>query len=78
MLISTTGSDSVKAHNQSPKGVVSMSLHYGASKLIDNAVTALWDAGYVISVAAGNKDADSCHYSPQRVVNVSWSAYFVR
>ncbi|XP_071797916.1 aqualysin-1-like [Asterias amurensis] len=65
------GSDSVKAHNQSPKGVVSMSLHYGASKLIDNAVTALWDAGYVISVAAGNKDADSCHYSPQRVVNTN-------
>ncbi|XP_033638211.1 aqualysin-1-like [Asterias rubens] len=64
-----TGCDSVKAHNQSPKGVVSVSLRFPASKSIDNAVTALWNAGYVVSVAAGNDDTDACTYSPSRAAS---------
>ncbi|XP_071802739.1 aqualysin-1-like [Asterias amurensis] len=63
------GCDSVKAHNQSPKGVVSVSLRFPASKSVDSAVTALWNAGYVVSVAAGNDDTDSCNSSPSRSAN---------
>ena len=53
-----------------------MSLRFPASKSIDNAVTALWNAGYVVSVAAGNDDTDSCNSSPSRSANVSLSVQF--
>ncbi|XP_041453132.1 aqualysin-1-like [Lytechinus variegatus] len=45
-------------------GVVSMSLGGGASDAVDEAVTNLKNAGYVVSVAAGNDNANACNYSP--------------
>ncbi|XP_072047813.1 aqualysin-1-like [Amphiura filiformis] len=46
--------------------VVSMSLGGGASNAQDLAVRNLYYAGFVVSVAAGNDNANACYYSPAR------------
>jgi len=46
--------------------VASMSLGGGASSAMDQAVTAMHNAGVVVSVAAGNSNANACNYSPAR------------
>jgi len=46
--------------------VVSMSLGGGGSATVDSAVRRLYRDGFVVSVAAGNSDDDSCNYSPAR------------
>jgi subtilisin family serine protease len=56
-------------HPAGVPGVVNMSLGGGASASLDAAVNALIDAGFVISVAAGNSNADACSASPARVPN---------
>ncbi|XP_063969992.1 aqualysin-1-like [Lytechinus pictus] len=57
------GMDWVVTHGNQP-GVVSMSLGGGASTAVDNGVTSLYNAGFTVSVAAGNDDANACNYSP--------------
>ena len=54
-----TGMDWVVSNGQLP-GVVSMSLGGGASSTTDNAVKRLYDAGFTVSVAAGNSDDNAC------------------
>lgn len=44
--------------------VVNMSLGGGFSSMVNNAVTALKEAGVVVVVAAGNEDSDACGGSP--------------
>ena len=51
--------------------VGSMSLGGGASASVDDAVEAAAAAGAVMSVAAGNSNANACNYSPARAPSVS-------
>jgi subtilisin family serine protease len=44
--------------------VINFSLSGPASELLDNAVDALAAVGVVVVVSAGNRDSDSCSYSP--------------
>ncbi len=62
--------DRVRSHGSKP-AVVSMSLGGGASNSLDNAAENLYRAGFVVSVAAGNDNANACNYSPARATNVS-------
>ncbi|XP_006825312.1 aqualysin-1-like [Saccoglossus kowalevskii] len=48
-------------------GVASMSLGGGASPAMDEAVERMMDAGYTVSIAAGNSNSDACELSPARV-----------
>ena len=48
-----------------------MSLGGGASSSVDDAVAGAVAAGAVMSVAAGNSDANACNYSPAREPQVS-------
>ena len=48
-----------------------MSLGGGGSSSVDAAVAAAVDAGAVMSVAAGNSNANACNYSPAREPKVS-------
>ncbi|XP_071511541.1 aqualysin-1-like [Diadema antillarum] len=59
------GMDWVVSNGQKP-GVVSMSLGGGASSTTDAAVKRMYDAGFTVSVAAGNSDEDACGTSPAR------------
>ncbi|XP_033102922.1 aqualysin-1-like [Anneissia japonica] len=54
------------ASNAKHPAVASMSLGGGASLSTDRAITRLASAGVVVSVAAGNDNADACNYSPAR------------
>lgn len=47
-------------------GVGSMSLGGGASSSLDNVVASAVSRGIVMSVAAGNSNANACNYSPAR------------
>ncbi|XP_071785535.1 aqualysin-1-like [Asterias amurensis] len=49
------------------RGVVSMSLGFPVTNSIDDAVQQLLDANYVVSVAAGNSNANACNVSPAHV-----------
>nr|BCY23782.1 uncertain protease [Schizochytrium aggregatum ATCC 28209] len=51
-------------NDASRPSVISMSLGGGRSTAIDNAVKAAANAGHIVTVAAGNDNADSCNYSP--------------
>ncbi len=51
-------------------GVGSMSLGGGVSSSLDNAVANAVSRGIVMSVAAGNSNADACNYSPAREQSV--------
>jgi subtilisin family serine protease len=57
------GVDWVTAHHQSP-AVANMSLGGGSSTALNSAVTALWNSGVFLAVAAGNDNADACNSSP--------------
>ncbi|XP_072046324.1 aqualysin-1-like [Amphiura filiformis] len=57
--------DYVRVYGSTP-AVVSMSLGGGASYAEDQAVKNLYNAGFVVSVAAGNDNANACNYSPAR------------
>ncbi|XP_054765864.2 aqualysin-1-like [Lytechinus pictus] len=59
------GMNYVATYGSKP-AVVSMSLGGGGSALIDQAVRTLYRNGFVVSVAAGNSDDNSCNYSPAR------------
>jgi len=54
------------ATNGIKPAVASMSLGGGASSALDAAVLSLHNAGIVVSVAAGNSNANACNYSPAR------------
>jgi subtilisin family serine protease len=54
------------AKNGPRPGVANMSLGGGASSSLDNAVKALYKAGIVTAVAAGNSNLDACTVSPAR------------
>ncbi|KAJ5573701.1 Subtilisin-like serine protease [Penicillium hispanicum] len=49
--------------------VANMSLGGGSSRTLDLAVNAAVDAGIHFAVAAGNDNADACHYSPAAAEN---------
>jgi len=59
------GMDWVTANGIRPC-VASMSLGGGASSTMDRAVANMHNAGVVVSVAAGNSNANACNYSPAR------------
>ncbi|XP_033102832.1 aqualysin-1-like [Anneissia japonica] len=77
------GMDWVASNAKTPC-VASMSLGGGASTTTDNAVSRL-SGKCVVSVAAGNSDADACNYSPARssdaitvgatTISGTWSQY---
>ncbi|MGH1491624.1 MAG: S8 family serine peptidase [Acidimicrobiales bacterium] len=54
------------AANYSSPAVANMSLGGGASTTLDNAITAMFNAGILPVVAAGNDDANACNASPAR------------
>ncbi|XP_071947415.1 aqualysin-1-like [Antedon mediterranea] len=54
------------ANNHIKPAVASLSLGGGSSLTVDRAMTRMSAAGVVVSVAAGNSDADACNYSPAR------------
>ncbi|MBP1493432.1 S8 family peptidase [Acinetobacter nosocomialis] len=55
--------------NGSKPAVVNMSLGGAASSSLDSAVENLYNNGYVMVVAAGNSNTDSCTSSPARTSN---------
>ena len=55
--------EAVLASGTTP-AIVSMSLGGGASAAEDLVIKKVYDAGFVVSVAAGNDNADACFYSP--------------
>ncbi len=60
------GIDWITANRVLP-AVANLSLGGGASTSMDNALTAMINAGVVAVVAAGNDNANACSYSPARV-----------
>nr|XP_002741796.1 PREDICTED: cuticle-degrading serine protease-like [Saccoglossus kowalevskii] len=60
------GCDAITDGGSKP-GVASLSLGGGASTAMDSAVQRMIDAGYTVSIAAGNDDANACNTSPARV-----------
>ena len=58
------------AENGIRPAIASMSLGGGASSAMDRAVATMHNAGVVVSVAAGNSNANACNYSPARATEV--------
>ncbi len=69
LFVSSTGMDWVTANGIRPC-VASMSLGGGASSSMDRAVANMHNSGVVVSVAAGNSNANACNYSPARAAEV--------
>ncbi|XP_070554279.1 aqualysin-1-like [Ptychodera flava] len=64
------GLDAIVAGGATPgRSVVSMSLSSSASSSVDSAVTRTINAGYTVSVAAGNQEQNACNRSPARHSN---------
>jgi len=59
----------VIANGRKP-GVINISISGPASSLVDSAVNAALNAGYVVVAAAGNQASNACLYSPARVPGV--------
>ncbi|AVP99828.1 alkaline serine protease [Ahniella affigens] len=59
------GVDWVRTNHVKP-AVANMSLGGGASQALDDAITAVSNAGVIVVVAAGNDNANACNYSPAR------------
>ena len=59
------------ALNGTKPGVASMSLGGGKTRVVDMAAMRLKAAGFTISVAAGNSNADACDFSPAGSPDVS-------
>lgn len=59
------GLDWIAAHGQRP-GVVNLSLGSSGSSALDEGVTRLVNAGFTVSVSAGNSNTDACNQSPAR------------
>jgi len=57
------------AENAERPAVVNMSLGGGSNAAVDAAANALFDAGILPVVAAGNDNADACGHSPAAAVN---------
>jgi hypothetical protein len=55
---------SIKSRNR--RSVVNLSVESSSNNIIDQLVLALYEAGAVVVVAAGNAGADACDYSPAR------------
>jgi len=58
------------AKNHIKPAVVNLSLSGGYSSTVNAAVNNLANAGVFVVVAAGNKNSDSCNYSPPSAANV--------
>lgn len=71
IFFSVTAFDAVLEHGKTAKGIISISLRFPASKLIDDSVQKVWDDGFTVAVAAANENTDACFTSPQRVKDVS-------
>jgi subtilisin family serine protease len=54
----------IKNHPRGTAGVVNLSIAVGKTKLVDDAVARVYDAGLVPVVAAGNQNMDACRLSP--------------
>ena len=54
----------VKNHPRNTPGVVNMSIAVSKSKIVDDAITKLYNAGLVAVAAAGNQNMDACRLSP--------------
>ena len=54
----------VKNHPRNTAGVVNLSVAVNKSKIVDDAIARLYNAGLVPVVAAGNQGADACRISP--------------
>ena len=50
--------------NKIDPAVVSMSIGAGFSQSMNNVIQSVFNAGIVVSVAAGNEDEDACISSP--------------
>ena len=59
------------AENGRRPAVVSMSLGGSGSRIQDESVAALYNAGVSVVVSAGNDDDDACYKSPARAPHVS-------
>lgn len=66
MSSAISGVDWVAEHAVHP-AVANMSLSATAFQPLDDAVTGAINTGVTFTVAAGNSNADACHYSPARV-----------
>jgi subtilisin family serine protease len=59
------GLDWIAANGKRP-GVVNLSIGSNISSALDEGVTRLTNAGFTVSVSAGNSNADACKQSPSR------------
>jgi subtilisin family serine protease len=54
----------IKNHPSGTAGVANLSIAVGKTKLVDDAITRLYNAGIVAVVSAGNQNIDACRLSP--------------
>jgi subtilisin family serine protease len=54
----------IKNHPRGTAGVANLSIAVGKTKLVDDAITRLYNAGIVAVVSAGNQNIDACRLSP--------------
>jgi subtilisin family serine protease len=54
----------IKNHPRGTAGVVNLSIAVGKTKLVDDAITRLYQIGLVSVVSAGNQNIDACRLSP--------------
>lgn len=54
----------IKNHPRNTPGVVNLSIAVSKSKIVDDAITKLYNAGLVAVAAAGNQNMDACRLSP--------------